>query len=141
MSYISKIYLKKMFKKDSIQLIENGSTLKITVNNVINPIKAEKLPEDSINNHFEILDDNDKPIAGKDRPDLFDKIKVEVHGKIYTKDNVEQIVGEEVDRGEQYIIYIPNPGWKAGEEHKITVKIHQDRPIEFFIKRTVQEGD
>ncbi|MHA1683392.1 MAG: hypothetical protein ACTSUE_20800 [Promethearchaeota archaeon] len=127
-----------MFKKDSIELVDDGATIKVTVNNVIGPMEIEKLPDDSINNHFEFFDDDGNCIVGKGKPDLWEKFKLEVHGKIYTKDNVAEIVGQKVDRGEQYIVYFPNPGWKSGEEHKITVKIYQDRPIEFFIKRTVQ---
>lgn len=138
MSYIAKIYLKKMFKKDSVELVDDGEMVKITVNNVINPIEVEELPDDSINNHFEFFDDEDNCIIGKGKPELWDKFKLEVHGKVYTKDNAEELIGEKVERGEKYIVYFPNPGWEKGEQHKITVKIYQDRPIEFFIKRTVQ---
>ncbi|MHA1368404.1 MAG: hypothetical protein ACTSRA_01650 [Promethearchaeota archaeon] len=135
MSYIAKIYLKKMFKSDCMKI--DGEYLKVTVNNVINPIEVEKLPEDGVNNHFDIIDENGNVIAGKGNPAAWEKMKLEVHGKVYTKDNYTELVGERLERGEQYVVYIPNPGWKSGETHKITVKIYQDHPIEFFIKRTV----
>lgn len=130
MSYIAKIYLKKMFKNDAFKI--EGDSLKITVNNVISPLECLAVPENP-NDHFEFFDENGKLIAGKGNDDAWNKLKVEVHGKTYTKDNYGELVGVTVDRGQSYIIYVPNPGWKPGEQHKITVKIMQDRPIEFFV--------
>ncbi len=134
MSYIAKIYLKKMFKPDAFKI--EGDYLKITVNNVISPLDVQKVPEDSPNEHFELIDENGKVIAGKGNIVAWEKFKVEAHGKQYDKNNYPSMVGVKVDRGEQYIIYVPNPGWKIGESHKLTVKLYQDRPIEFFITFT-----
>ena len=134
MSYIAKIYLKKMFKKDAFKI--EGDYLKITVNNVISPLECLAVP-DNPNEHFEFIDENGKLIAGKGNEEAWNKLKLEVKGKTYTKDNYHELVGQTVERGESYIIYVPNPGWQPGEEHKLTVKITQDRPIEFFVKFTV----
>ncbi|MEX2684034.1 MAG: hypothetical protein Q6373_020860 [Candidatus Sigynarchaeota archaeon] len=139
MSYIAKIYLKKMFRDDAFKIeTYNGvEYLKITVNNVISPIEVKSLPDDSPNNHFDFIDENGKVIAGKGNPPVWEKFMVEAKGKKYDKDNYKSTIGVKVDRGEQYIVWVPNPGWKVGEEHKLTVKIYQDRPIEFFIRFTV----
>lgn len=131
MSYIAKVYLKKMFRKDAVKV--EGDMLTITVNNVISPLECEEVPENP-NDHFEFIDENGDLIAGKGKEDVWENFSLEVHGKKYTKDNYHELVGQKVDRGEQYIISFPNPGWSPGETHKLTVKIHQDRPIEFFIK-------
>ncbi|MFX0099298.1 MAG: hypothetical protein ACFFCS_06915 [Candidatus Hodarchaeota archaeon] len=136
MSYIAKIYLKKMFKKDSFQI--DGDYIKITVNNVINPMECESVPEDSPNDHFEFIDENGNVVAGKGNEKAWETFKLEVHGKTYDKDNYHDLVGVSLDRGEQYIVYFPNPGWSSGEEHALTVKLYQDRPIEFTIKRIIQ---
>lgn len=136
MSYIAKIYLKKMFRKDSLEI--DGDYIKVTVNNVINPMEVESVPDDSPNNHFEFIDEDGNVVAGKGNEKAWEKFKLEVHGKTYDKDNYKDLIGVSVDRGEQYIVYFPNPGWKSGEKHALTVKIYQDRPIEFTIKRTIQ---
>ncbi len=123
-----------MFRDDAFKI--EGDYLKITVNNVISPLECVKVP-DAPNDHFEFIDENDKVIAGKANPAAWEKFMIEVHGKKYDKNNYHELVGVTVERNQQYIVYVPNPGWKVGEEHKLTVKLNQDRPIEFFVRFTV----
>lgn len=139
MSYIAKVYLKKMFRDDAFKIVQEGDDeyLKITVNNVISPLEIKNLPDDDLNDHFELIDENGTVIAGKGNTAAWEKLMVEAKGVRYNKDNADQIAGVKVERGEQYIIWVPNPGWQVGESHKLTVKIHQDRPIEFFINFTI----
>src|SRR5271157_187273 len=124
MSYIAKVYLKKMFRDDAFKIVQEGDDeyLKITVNNVISPIEIKSLPEDDLNDHFEFIDENGTVIAGKGNPVAWDKIMVEAQGVKYNKDTIAEAIGTKVQRGEQ---------------HKLTVKIYQDRPIEFFVNFTV----
>src|SRR5271157_2670092 len=135
MSYISKIFLKKMFPADCCKVEDDY--IKVTVTNVISNLDIQKLPEDGINNHFEILDENDTVLAGKGNEDAWEKFKVEFNGTVYDKDNYQDVVGTIVEKGQKYTVWLPNPGWSAGETHKLTVKLYQDRPIEFFINVTL----
>jgi len=139
MSYIAKVYLKKMFRDDAFKIVQEGDTeyLRITANNVISPIEVKSLPADDLNDHFEFIDENGTVIAGKGNPGVWDKVMVETQGVKYNKDNIDSAVGVKVGRGEQYIVWVPNPGWQVGEQHKLTVKIYQDRPIEFFVNFTI----
>lgn len=133
MSYIAKIYLNKMFKKKDCLTID-GDMLKLKVRNVLNPIPLEKPPK-NIYDHFEIKGDGEL-IVGKGKEGPF---KVVWDGKTYTSENANEAEGKVVGLGDEYEVYFPNPGWSAGETHKLYIHIIQDRPIEITIKRTIQE--
>jgi hypothetical protein len=136
MSYIAKVYLNKMFPKaDSIKV--EGDNLVFTMNNVINPIVATTVPDD-INNYFEIIGDENIAIAGKNKPDVFGKMKIVWGDKTIDAANFKSFKDQVLPTGESVKIYVPNTvGWKTGENHKITVKIFTDRPTVFTVERSV----
>ena len=134
MSYIAKIYLNKMFNKNDCLSIE-GDKIKLKVRNVINPIPINKPPK-NIYEHIEIYGDG-KLILSKDK---VESLKVLWKGKMYDNNNKDELEGQVVNIGDEYIVYFPNPGWKVGEEHELHFKIIQDRPIEIKITRPVVES-
>ena len=134
MSYIAKPYLLKMFSKKSCLKIE-GDNIVLHMKNVLNPIKAEEVP-DNINDYF-IIECDGNILAGKGKPEILDKIKIDYDGQTITKDNYKDLKGKIMDKGEELTIYLPNPGWKVGESHKIKVSILTDNPTIFTITRTV----
>ena len=137
MSYIAKVYLNKMFPKKGENAIRiEGDYIVVTFVNVINSIHADSVPAD-LNEHFEFISD-DNPIAGKNIPEAFEKVKMVWNGTEYNPTNFLDLKGKVFPTGDKVVFYFPNTvGWAAGEKHKITVKITQDRPITFSITRTV----
>jgi hypothetical protein len=131
MSYIAKVYLNKMFRKQDCLTIE-GDMLKILVRNVLNPIPLQKPPA-NIYEHVEIKGDG-QLLVGKEKQQ---GLKVSWKGKIYTPENAKDVEGQVVNIGDEYIVYVPNPGWKVGETHELYVKIIQDRPIEIKVSLPV----
>ena len=137
MSYIAKIYLNKMFPKkgeDAIHLEDDYVVF--PMNNVINPIEASDVP-DNINEFFEIIV-NGKPLAGKNAPDeVFEDMKlVWEEDKEFTSENYKKAKGQVLPVGNKIKLYIPNHlDLESGQKLKIEVKIHQDAPITFRLRR------
>ena len=142
MSYIAKIYLNKMFPKkgdDAISLDEENNEILFPMINVINPIEANDVPE-SIDEYFEI-EINGKPLAGKEAPaEANENLKLEWVGKdTYTLDNYQEAKDEVLPVGEKVVLHMPNHlDLSKGDMLKIVVKIHQDSPITFRIRRKLQ---
>ena len=137
MSYIAKIYLNKMFPKKGDNGIKiDGDNLVIPCTVVINPIKVIGSPE-NLNDSFQILGDG-TIIAGKDKPDVYDKVKIVAPTITITSENGKDLDGASVALGDIFQIIVPNTlGWAAGESHSLTMKIIQENPIQFTIKRTI----
>jgi hypothetical protein len=136
MSYIAKFYLAKMFRKDNALSID-GDYLKLTINNVISPIKNKDVP-DEIWNYFELVGDDSIPLLGADTQDAWAKTRGEWAGTSYTLENYKDLQDTIIPVGDVMTFLIPNPGWAAGETHKLTFRIKQDRPIEFSVQLPVQ---
>ena len=137
MSYIAKPYLIKMFSKGDCLKIE-GDSLKITMKNVINRIKADDVP-DNIGEYF-LIELDGKPWVGKGAPaENQSKSKMKYNDETFDINNYKSVKGRVLEKGEVMEFYIPNPGWKVGEEHTIKVNIFTDNPTIFSITREVVE--
>lgn len=135
MSYIAKPYLLKMFSKNDCLKIE-VDLLKITMKNVLNPIKADDVP-DNIGEYF-LIELDGKPWVGKGAPpENLAKTKVKYKDEIIDINNYKSVKGRVLEKGETIEVYIPNPGWKVGEEHTMKVSIFTDNPTIFSITREV----
>jgi hypothetical protein len=139
MSYIAKVHLLKMFPKkgdDAIHIEDDW--IVVTFVNILNPITANNTPADAeaLINSFELVGDDNIPLAGKSAPDA--PVKMVWNGTEYTADNFHDVDGKILPQNEKVVFYIKNPGWAAGEAHKITVSIIQDRPIKFTLEREIQ---
>ncbi len=135
MSFIAKFYLTKMFRKEKALSID-GEYLKITWQNVIAPIKNKDVP-DEIWKYFELVGDEGKILLDAKSIEAWKKAKGQWGNKTYTLDNYKSLQGTVVPIGDELTIWVPNPGWKKGETHKLTVRIKQDRPIEFSLQLPV----
>ncbi len=135
MSFIAKFYLTKMFRKDKALSID-GDDLKITWQNVIAPIKNKDVP-DEIWKYFELIGDDNKVLLNASTKDAWKKTKGMWGTKTYTLNNYKTLQGTVIPIGDDIMIWVTNPGWKKGEIHKLTVRIIQDRPIEFSIQLPV----
>ncbi|MHA1819593.1 MAG: hypothetical protein ACTSU2_14210 [Promethearchaeota archaeon] len=130
MSYIAKIYLNKMFKKDDCLRIDENNNLVIKVRNVLNPIPLGKPPKRAID-HLEVKGDGELL--------NLEGLKAKWKGKEYDDSNSAELEGQVVELGDEYEVYFPNRmGWKSGETHELEIKIIQDRPILIKIKRTIK---
>jgi hypothetical protein len=135
MSFIAKFYLAKMFRKDNALTVD-GDFLKLTINNVISPIKNKDVP-DEIWQYFELVGDDSTVLLSSDMQDAWAKMKGEWNGTEYTLDNYKDLQDTTIAVGDVMTLWIPNPGWSAGETHKLTFRIKQDRPIEFSVQLPV----
>lgn len=138
MSYIAKVHLLKMFPKQGEGCIHiEGDWLVIPFVNVLNPIIANNPPKnsDELIKSFELIGDETVQIAGKNNPSA--PAKIMWNGKEFNKDNFLTLKDKMLSVGEKVLFYVKNPGWKAGETHKLTISISQDRPIKFTIERTI----
>jgi hypothetical protein len=129
MSYIAKIYLNKMFKKEETLTLD-GDMLKLKVYNVLNPLPLQRPPEKPYD-HLEIMSEG-KVICGHDI-----HFKIEWKGKVFDHTNCKTLEGQTVGLGDVYTCIFKNPGWKKGETHELNIKVIQDRPIEIKIERTI----
>jgi len=110
--------------------------LKITMKNVLNPIKADDVP-DNIGEYF-LIELDGKPWVGKGAtPENLAKTKVKYKDEILDINNYKSVKGRVLEKGETIEVYIPNPGWKVGEEHTMKVSIFTDNPTIFSITREV----
>lgn len=138
MSYIAKVHLNKMFPKsgEGAPKIE-GEWLVMSFFNILNPMSNNNPPKDkeTLINSFELIGDDKIQIAGKGNPSA--PMKAMWKGNTYTVDNFLSVKDKVVPAGDQVIFYFKNPGWKAGETHKLTINIIQDRPIKFSIERQI----
>jgi hypothetical protein len=140
MSYIAKVYLNKMFpKKGEDALHLEGDFLVLPMINVMNPITNDILPSD-LTASFEVIGDDNVQIAGKGNPEATKKMKaVWVDKKeTYSLDNFTSIKNKVIPVGDKILFYFLNPGWKQGEEHKLTFNIIQDHPVKFSIERSIE---
>jgi hypothetical protein len=138
MSYIAKVHLLKMFPKkgdDAIHIEDDW--LVVPFVNILNPITANNPPADaeSLINSFELVGDEDIPIAGRVAPDA--PVKMVWNGEEYTAENFTDLNGKILAQNQKVIFYFKNPGWAAGEDHKLTLSIIQERPIKFTLERTI----
>ncbi len=124
-----------MFSKNDCLKIE-VDLLKITMKNVLNPIKADDVP-DNIGDYF-LIELDGKPWVGKGAPpENLAKTKVKYKNEIIDINNYKSVKGRVMEKGETIEVYIPNPGWKVGEEHTMKVSIFTDNPTIFSITREV----
>lgn len=124
-----------MFSKTDCLKIE-VNLLKITMKNVLNPIKADDVP-DNIGEYF-LIELDGKPWVGKGAPpENLSKLKVKYKDEILDINNYKAVKGRVLEKGETIEVYIPNPGWKVGEEHTMKVSIFTDNPTIFSITREV----
>jgi hypothetical protein len=135
MSFIAKFYLAKMFRKDNALAVD-GDFLKLTVNNVISPIKNKDVP-DEIWQYFELVGDDNTVLLSSDMQDAWAKTKGEWNGAEFTLDNYKDLQDTTIAVGDVMTLWFPNPGWSVGETHKLTFRIKQDRPIEFSVQLPV----
>ncbi|HMF32760.1 MAG TPA: hypothetical protein VKK79_15155 [Candidatus Lokiarchaeia archaeon] len=135
MSFIAKFYLAKMFRKQDALSVD-GDYLKLTINNVISPIKNKDVP-DEIWQFFELVGDDNMVLLSADDQDAWAKIRGEWNGTSYTLDNYKDLQDTTIAVGDVLTLWVPNPGWSAGETHKLTFRIKQDRPIEFSVQLPV----
>jgi hypothetical protein len=131
-----------MFPKKGEDAVHiEGECLVVTMINVTNPLTNEKIPDDDLINHFEFTGDDGVPLAGKCNPEATRKL-----GKVvwvdknltFTMNNWRQMHNKIIPVGDKIKWYLPNPGWKKGEDHRITFHILQDHPIKFTIERTIE---
>jgi hypothetical protein len=129
-----------MFPKKGDDAIHiEGDFLVVPWINVMNPITNDNMPSDIINS-FEIIGDDNVQLLGKNNAEATKKAKA-----VWVDQNMEATVadfmklkGKIIPVGDRIRVFIPNPGWKAGETHKITVNIIQDHPVKFSIDREIQ---
>jgi hypothetical protein len=123
-------------KKDCLKI--NVDLLKISMKNVLNPIKADDVPE-NIGEYF-LIELDGKPYVGKGAPaENLQKMKVVYGNETLDINNYKSVKGKVLEKGETIDVYIPNPGWKVGEEHTMKVSIFTDNPTIFSITREVSE--
>ncbi len=134
MSYIPKYILKRMVPDNAVKIVANN--IEITIVNVISPLTIEDIPEGDLSQYVDIALDG-KWYEGQAKQDFVSKIELRYEDKAVTLKNVRQFSGLTLPVGAQIKLVTPNPGWKAGETHSVTVKINLDNPVEITAERKV----
>ncbi len=134
MSYIPKYILKRMVPDNAVKVVANN--IEITIVNVISPLTIEDIPEGDLAQYVDIALDG-KWYEGLAKQDFVNKIELRYEDKAVTLKNVRQFSGLTLPVGAQIKLVVPNPGWKAGETHTVTVKVNLDNPIEISAERKV----
>ena len=79
-----------------------------------------------------MVGDDSIQIAGLNAPDA--EVKMVWNGETYTKDNFGDLNGKILPANQKVIFYFKNPGWAAGEDHKLTISIIQERSNQIYTR-------
>ncbi len=134
MSYIPKYILKRLIPDNAVKIVNNK--IEITAVNVISPLTIEDIPEGDLAQYVDIALDG-KWFEGQAKSDYVNAIELRYEDKVVTLKNVRGFSGLTLPVGGQLKLVAPNPGWKSGETHSVTVKINLDNPIEITAERKV----
>lgn len=126
--------LNKVFSADSLKLL--GDKIEITFINLFLPIEIKDIPEGDLIQFFDVaIDDN--IYDGEGKRNLLNSIELHFEEKIITLANIREFTNLTLPVGGQVKVCVPNPRFRVGETHSITMRIILNKPIDFRIERTV----
>jgi hypothetical protein len=127
--------LKRVAPPDAAKVV--GGNIEVTLYNVLAPFVIYHFPDENFTQFLDIIVDG-RTLSTEEKRRVGDLLEIHFGRIIIKLGNVRVHDGLEIPLGGVVKFIMPNLwNWQAGETHAVTVRVHDESPVEVTVERQI----
>ncbi len=127
--------LKRVVLPDAAKIV--GGNIEVTLINALVPFVVYHFPDEDFSQFLEIIVDG-QTLCIEDKKHVGDLLEIHIGREVIKLGNVSPHDGLEIPMGGVVKFIMPNIwNWRVGETHSITVRVHDEDPVEVTVERRI----